>query len=459
MKSKKDEVHTCEVCGEVVPGFAKWRGRIVLCDKAECLEKARKVGTGKRQLVELNQLKCAWPDCNNFVPAGLYQPSARGLTCSEICYWKSKRNYETLRCAQCGRTYRGKSVEGLHTFCGRECRDNYFREQTAVRCGIFRPVFEEYIAVARLKVRCIKAVTAGLSLFFQYLTERGINKLDDVEPPTITGFLTWGEETSHLSVWNAIWPVKAFFSWMFNTGRRVKANPVDTKFHTRKKPKRLPRPYSEEEVAYIWELLDKRGSTMVKAAVAIGEESGLRISEIANLRISDIDLKHQRLFVRTPNKTMSEGWVPFHEKAAKWVKAWLKERGTDVAHDHLFLNQSGAPATKPSLHHEISKTLCKIHDGRQVNEDGLDTWGTHRLRHTMASRLVEGGADAAAVMAIGRWACYSSMLGYSAVSEQKKSSSYREAMARAKEGRKNEPKTSSSFRKYLNSSNQPANAK
>jgi integrase/recombinase XerC len=457
VKTKKEEVYTCEACGEAVPAFAKWRGRIVLCDKPECFEKARKVGTGKRQLVEANKLKCVWPDCSNFVPAGLYQPHARGLTCSEKCYWQSKRKYETLTCMQCGREYRGKSIKGHLNFCNKECTDNYSRGQTAIRCGIFRQVYEEYIAVASLKVRCIYAVRAGLSLFLQYLTEIGITNLDEVEPPTITSFLEWGQKTGRRSVWNAVFPVSAFFRWLYGTGRRKKGNPVDTRFHARKKAKRLPRPYSEEEVAYIWELLDKRGSTMIKAAVAILEESGLRISEIANLRVSDIDVKHQRLFVRTPNKTMTEAYVPFHAKSVKWVGAWLKQRDANLGHDYLFHNTNGGPATKAALHHAIAHTLCKTHAGRQINEYGLTNWSNHRLRHTMASRMVEGGADAAAVMAVGRWACHSTMLGYAAVSEQKKSSSYHEAMARVRENKKKGPKTSSSFRKYLKSSGQEAN--
>ena len=460
MKNKNNEVCICEVCGEAVPGFKNWRSRIVLCDKAECMEKAKKVGNGGRQVVEPNQLKCAWPDCNNFVPAGLYWPTAKGLTCSKRCYQQSKRKYQQLTCAnpKCARTYRGRSVKGRLTFCGPECRDDYAREQVADRCGNFRPVYDEFIAYAREQVRYLKAVRSGVSLFLLFLTEKGIVTLDEVEATTISRFLEWGDETGRPAVWNAIWPVSALFRWLYNTGRRKLPNPVDTKFHSRKKAKRLPRPYSEEEMAYIWEILDKRGSTMIKAAIAIGEESGLRISEIANLRVSDVDLKHQRLFVRTPNKTMTEAYVPFHDKTVKWVGAWLKERDQNLDHDHLFVNTYGGPATKPSLHHAIACTLCKVHNGRRVNDDGLESWSNHRLRHTMASRLVEGGADAAAVMAVGRWACEASMLGYAKVSEQKKSSSYREAMNRAMENRKRAPKISSSFRKYLKTSNQEAKA-
>lgn len=460
MKSKNNEVCICEVCGEAVPDFEKWRGRIVLCNKAECLEKARKVGKGGRQAVEPNQLKCAWPDCNNFVPAGLYWPTARGLTCSKRCYQHSKRKYEQLTCAnpKCARPYRGLSVKGRLTFCGPECRDDYAREQVANRCGIFRPTYDEFIVFARQNVRYLKSVTSGLSLFLYYLTEIGIASLDEVEPATITAFLEWGERTKRPAVWNAIWPVSSFFRWLYRTGRRKQANPVDTKFHRRKKVKRLPRPYSEEEMAYIWELLDKRGSTMIKAAVAIGEESGLRISEIANLRVSDVDLEHQRLFVRVPNKAMTEAYVPFHDKTVKWVGAWLDERDPNLGHDHLFINTYGGPATKPSLHHAIACTLCKTHNGYQVNEDGLTSWSNHRLRHTMASRLVEGGADAAAVMAVGRWACEASMLGYAQVSEQKKSTSYREAMMRARENRKKAPRTSSSFRRYFKAPTKEAKA-
>ena len=365
MARKKNKVCICEVCNEVVPGFEKWRGRVVLCGKAECLGEAKKVGKGGRHVVEPNTLKCAWPDCNNFVPGGLFIGQARGLTCSEKCYKHSKWKYETLTCANpgCGRTYRGRSREGRLTFCGRKCQHAHYRVQIANRCGIFRPLLEEYMVVARQRVRFLPSVSGGLSVFFQYLTEEGIANLDEVDSQTITNFLEWGEETGRPSVWNAIWPVSSFMKWLIVTGRRKFANPVIPAFHSKKKAQRLPRPYTEEEMARIWELLDKRGSTMVKAAVAIGEESGLRISEIANLRVSDIDLKEQRLFVRLPNKAMTEAYVPFHDKAVKWVRAWLNERDPNLNHDHLFLSGLGGPATKESLHNAIACTLCKTYRG------------------------------------------------------------------------------------------------
>ena len=68
----------------------------------------------------------------------------------------------------------------------------------------------------------------------------------------------------------------------------------------------------------------------------------------------------------------------------------------------------------------------------------------------MATRLVAGGANSAAIMAIGRWATFSAMQGYSQVDDVVKSRGYNEAMARAKQNRIQPTKAKSSFRKYVN---------
>ena len=52
---------------------------------------------------------------------------------------------------------------------------------------------------------------------------------------------------------------------------------------------RNPRPYTQEEVRQIWQILEERGDTLAKLAVAIGEEAGLRLDEVANLRFGEVN--------------------------------------------------------------------------------------------------------------------------------------------------------------------------
>ena len=52
---------------------------------------------------------------------------------------------------------------------------------------------------------------------------------------------------------------------------------------------RNPRPYTQEEVRQVWQILQERGDALAQLAVAIGEEAGLQIGEVANLRLGDVN--------------------------------------------------------------------------------------------------------------------------------------------------------------------------
>jgi integrase/recombinase XerC len=458
-KRKKDREHRmCRVCGIAMPDFETWRGRIPVCDRKEC--KGSVTGYGGRasaKQIAANQIVCSTPGCNNYVPEGFFEPNVRFPVCSAKCYIHRVWGAEGLVCAEptCGTTFNAEY--GYRSYC---CKDHAVRHAENQlydeRCGRFRGIFDEYIAFASLSQRSMATVRSGLSLFLFFVNQRDIEDLNAVEAPTVTAFLKWGQDTGRPAVWNAVWPVSAFMKWMIATGRRKIANPVIPSYHRRAKTKRLPRPYSEEEMRLIGSILDKRGTTVVRLAVSIAEESGLRISELANLRISDIDLNKQRLFVRLPNKAMVEAWVPFSDKVCKYLPAWIAERevlirDAKVKHDFLLCTEKGRPFTKGTLHTTIAQIMCKTHGGRKCNDDGLERWSTHRLRHLMATRLVAGGANAAAIMAIGRWASMSAMEGYAQVDDAVKSRGYAEAMQKAKENREKPVKSTSSFRKYMNS--------
>jgi len=217
------------------------------------------------------------------------------------------------------------------------------------------------------------------------------------------------------------------------TGPRVKS-------HLRREPKRLPPPYSEQELAHIQSWQEKRGTTVTRLACALAEESFLRVGEIINLALADVDLAGRRLFIRR-NKTSTETWVPFHDKPDKYLRIWLAERDASVQHEYLLCRPNGRPHNGNTLHNAIAGVVCKTVGHRKVNEDGLDSWSANKLRCTMALRLVENGADAATVMAAGGWKTTESMAGYARVENYVADRGYQEAMARAAE-RKSRPQTS-----------------
>lgn len=439
----------CASCKEPLPGQKYWKGRILICDKSACREAVKSHGRGLNKFIPINTVKCAWPDCTSFVPEGFVLPQVKEPSCSEACYRRLIYYRESLVCLYCGRAYRGNQQHEA-TFCCPDHAHKYRVEQRMKKAGIFLPTIIEYLELyAKEHRRAHVAQQRSLVLFCEFLTGANITDLEVVTPKTVSEFLAWGMRTGRGSVWHAVWYVSSFMKWLGVMGKRKAANPVIPRFHSRTKATLLPRPFSKEEMAQIWTLLNQRGTLQTKLAVAIAEESGLRISELCNLRVQDIDLKRMALFVRLPNKTMKEAWVPFHERTYELVTEWLAKRDKNVAHDYLLHNELGRAYNNQSLHKAISKAVCKTFKGVKYNEDGLDSWSTHRLRHTMASRLVAAGADAATVMAVGRWDSFENMCGYALVDHKVAARGYHEAMERAKANESSASKRSSGFLHYV----------
>jgi integrase/recombinase XerC len=194
-------------------------------------------------------------------------------------------------------------------------------------------------------------------------------------------------------------------------GCREQANPIINSFHNPRRKKSAPRPYSAEEMAFAWTLLHERGNARIRFVVAVAEETGLRLGEICRLRVQDIDVIAQRCFVRLPNKTNCERYAFFGNKTKQCFEAWVNERDPGCGHDALLYNTLQKPCSVGMLIEEMNRTLCKTHRGKLVNETGFERWNTHRLRHTMASNLVSGGADMKTVMANGGWKSYDAACG------------------------------------------------
>lgn len=310
--------------------------------------------------------------------------------------------------------------------------------------GRFRPVIEEYFSsFVALHYRAPKGVRSSLARFFRYLNQVGIESLNEVDCGTVTQFLIWVQNGSRGVKTDLLSCISTFFKWLQMTGRRTTGNPVNSFLHRQKKPHRLPRPLSADEQRFAWELLQERGNTRLRLAFAIGEESGMRIGEICRIRLSDVDASARRIFVRLPNKKNRERYAFFGAKTTKYLAEWLAERDASRGHDHLLYNYScfKTPFNTNSLGGAFSKVLCKTYKGKMLHDRGFEKWSTHRLRHTMSTNLVAGGADAAVVMAAGGWLDPDTMAGYTKINEAQVKRGYQEAMHRAEQEQRKAPKT------------------
>lgn len=151
----------------------------------------------------------------------------------------------------------------------------------------------------------------------------------------------------------------------------------------------LPEVLSTQEIDAIEQSIDlsKPEGQRNKAIIETLFACGLRVSELVNLKISDIYADEH--FVRVVGKGSKERLVPIADSALREISLWYIDRnlmrikpGND---DYVFLNRRGA---------RLTRTMILIMLKRQAAEAGIQkTISPHTLRHSFATELLRGGAD------------------------------------------------------------------
>jgi integrase len=218
----------------------------------------------------------------------------------------------------------------------------------------------------------------NLAHFFAYLRGRRMRSFERITPRVISSFFSALTKSRPKSAGKTLADLALFFDWLIVTGKRASRNPVQSKLHSQLATTHLPRPYSDLELRQINSLLAASGDFLLQLAVAIGLEAGLQISEVCELRLSDVDRKKQCLRVRISNRTRGERIALFHRKTRKALAAWLRER-PKVEHDYLLTANGGVPMRKHVLRSRLVKALC--------GPGKLTEFAFRRLAQTAAARV------------------------------------------------------------------------
>lgn len=181
---------------------------------------------------------------------------------------------------------------------------------------------------------------------------------------------------------------KSFFGFLLAEGR-IKENPARD-VGSFKVGRSLPRPISVSQARNLLEQPAKLGTLEAKRDRAMLEllyASGMRVSELVSLNISDVDIRNG--YVRCFGKGHKERIIPIYRQAAVAVDEYIKETRTRLVRDEnekaLFLNQRGDRLTRQGLW-QILKGYAKL--------AGLEKMVTpHTLRHSFATHMLNGGAD------------------------------------------------------------------
>ena len=180
--------------------------------------------------------------------------------------------------------------------------------------------------------------------------------------------------------------IKNYFKFL-EKNNSIKSNPCD-EITGLKTPKKLPKVLSEEDVNNLLDIeLNDAFSYRNKAMLELMYSSGLRVSELLNLEVNNIDFNMN--LVRVFGKGSKERIVPIDDIATKYLSEYisiyrntlLKNKESDI----LFLNSRGDKLTRQGFF-KILKTIAK--------EKGIKKeLSPHTLRHSFATHLLNHGAD------------------------------------------------------------------
>ena len=253
-----------------------------------------------------------------------------------------------------------------------------------------------------LTINTIISYEQELKKFHAYLKEKGLNHctlseteaVDFIKIESIKG-------NSFATQAHLISTLKSFYKYLI-TEEKIDYHPI-ANIASPQKWKTLPKYLTIDQVTELLESPDlgKTNGLRDKAILELMYATGLRISEVINLKISNLYMEDT--FLRVLGKGNKERVIPFGETARKYMADYLENSRPllykSISEDFVFLNHRGGKLTRQGLW-KIIKGY-----GKKIGVAAVLT--PHVLRHSFATHLLEKGADLRSIQM---------MLGHSSIS-------------------------------------------
>ena len=221
----------------------------------------------------------------------------------------------------------------------------------------------------RDKDTTVNSYSEDIYKYLEYMESKNISSALDISYNNLLDYLKYLDDNKYevSSVARKIVSIKAFHKYLSENYNVVD---ISTKINTPRFYRKLPNILTIEEVDNLLDIkLDTPFDYRNKAMLELMYSSGLRVSELINLELSDIDLNNN--YVRCFGKGSKERIVPVGEYSSKYLSIYINEYRDSMKKGYytekIFLNNHGKEMTRQGFF----KIIKKIAKDRNVNKNEI----------------------------------------------------------------------------------------
>lgn len=287
--------------------------------------------------------------------------------------------------------------------------------------------FIRYLSIEReLSESTIESYTRDLHQFKKYLDNNYINEYSSINKSIILTYLMFlqknGKSLSTIS--RNLASIRNFYNYLLNEGIVKKDPTINIK--TPKQQRKLPKILTEKEMNILLEQPDLNTAKGVrdKAMLELLYAAGIRVSELINLKIQDINLDTG--YIICLSGTVSERIVPIGKYSIEIISKYLNDFRNQFNknnEDFLFLNYHGNKLSRQGLWKIIKSYAKKANIKKKITP--------HMIRHSFAVHLLQNGADLKSVQEMLGHSDISTTQVYSQLNKSKINDIYKKAHPRA----------------------------
>jgi len=231
----------------------------------------------------------------------------------------------------------------------------------------------------------IESYKRDLDKFLEYNKNTSIDNISNEDLKKYIKYLN-DNGLNEKSIARNISSLKSFYKFLV-ISKYVSSNTSDSLYLPKIK-KSLPSTLTEEEVMSLLDIhLTDNFSYRNKAMLELLYATGLRVSELINLKLQDIDFSQD--IIRTFGKGSKERIIPIGDYAKEYLEKYIYEYRSSMLkkenNEYIFLNNHGKQMTRQGFF----KIIKKIAKEKGINKE----LSPHTLRHSFASHLLKYGAD------------------------------------------------------------------